>query len=205
MKRFYQIVITLLLYNAIGCTMGSNPPSSTANNAIPAKNHKVIRLQQLDTAGQLKQARLFLMKLKTAIVKNDQPKLLDMIHFPLQTQLMWMNGEQPNDKNDGLLRKDEFPKYYRKHFFDKEQRGVLGSELGDEVYPINLQSDQASNYYQRLSEGTDPGTLLFSYYLQWERPDGRGDHWFGLVVGQIKGEFKLLSYYSKWPVKDEFR
>lgn len=203
MKRFYQILTPLLLCYAVGCTMGSNSPSSPANDAIPVKKPKVVRLQQLDTAGQLKQARFFLMKLKTAIVKNDQPKLLDMIHFPLQTQLMWMNGEQPNDEKGGLLGKEEFPKYYRKNFFDKEQRRVLGYELGDDdVYPINLQHDQASSYYQQLSEGTDPGTLLFSYYLQWEQPDGRGDYWFGLVVGQIKGEFKLLSYYSKWPVKD---
>lgn len=202
MKRCCQIVILLLLCDAIGCTMGNTPPSSPINHAIPRKKPKVIRLQQLDTAGQLKQAREFLMKLKTAIVKNEESKLLDMIHFPLQTQLMWMNGEQPMNEKSGLLGKEEFPKYYRKNFFDKEQRRVLGYELGEDVYPINLQSDQASNYYQQLSEGTDPGTLLFSYYLQWERPDGRGDYWFGLVVGQIKGQFKLLSYYSKWPVKD---
>lgn len=159
-------------------------------------------MQQLDTAMQLKQARVFLIKLKTAIVMNDQLKLLNLIHFPLQTQLMWMNDAEAIDEKSGLLRKEEFPKYYRKSFFDKEQRRILGYELGDEVYPVNLQNNQASNYYQRLSQETDPGTLLFNYYLQWERPDGRGDYWFGLVAGQIKGEFKLLSYYSKWPVKD---
>lgn len=200
MERLCQIGILLLLCYAMGCTRGGNP-QLPVKKLISEEKSKAAPLQQLDTAGQLKQARTFLMKLKTAIVNNDQPRLLNMIHFPMQTQLMWMNESQAIDEKVGLLSKEEFPKYYRKSFFDKEQRRVLGYEQGDEVYPINLQSDQASNYYQRLSEGTDPGTLLFNYYLQWGRPDGRGDYWFGLVVGQIKGEFKLLSYYSKWPVK----
>lgn len=201
MEGIYQIVILLLLCCAVGCTRGpdSQLPVKDLNSG---KKAKVIPLQQLDTAGQLKQARIFLMKLKTAIVNNDQPRLLNMIHFPMQTQMMWLNESQAIDEKGGLLSRDEFPEYYRKNFFDKEQRRVLGYEQGDDVYPVNLQSDQSSNYYQRLSRGTDPGTLLFNYYLQWERPDGRGDYWFGLVVGQIKGEFKLLSYYSKWPVKD---
>lgn len=208
MKRFYQILILLLWCGAMGCTMGSNPPAASIPDAISktrSNKPKAAQPQQLDTAVQLKQARSFFLRLKTAIVKNDQPKLLNMIHFPLQTQLMWMNAEQPIDEKSGWLSKEEFPTYYRKHFFDKEQRRVLSYELGDDIYPINLQNDQASNYYQQFSQGTDPGALLFNYYLQWERPDGNGDHWFGLVAGKIRGEFKLLGYYSKWPVKDEVK
>ncbi|AOM78091.1 hypothetical protein [Pedobacter steynii] len=190
MNRFYFFMIFVFFCLWTACNRPGN------------KEHS--KTEQTDTAAQLKEVKSLLVRFKTAIIKNDKPKLLNMIHFPMQTQMMWMNDElnaKEPDRKNGLINKEELLKYCGKELFDKEQQRVLAYELGDDVSVINLQTDQASNYYKSLASQTDPGTLLFNYYLQWERPDGKGDYWFGLVVGKVKGEFKLLSYYSKWPVK----
>lgn len=211
MKRFDLFLILLLLCFSMACNRGGgsidvvqHQDTIAPNPGTQAQNLNTIA-QQPDTAAQLKEVKTFLIKLKTAIATNDKPALLNRIHFPMQTQLMWRNDEQSAqeiDPKNGLITKEEFLKYNGKELFDKEQQRVLGYELGDDVSAINLQTDQASNYYKSLISETDPGTTLFNYYLQWERPDGRGDYWFGLVIGKIKGEFKVLSYYSKWPLKD---
>lgn len=203
-KKYFAFVVIWACFLVVGCSSGDKSIKDTDHNKNAADTVTKLDLPA-DTLQELRQLKVFLLKFKAAIAQNDPAIVSKMIFFPMQTQPIWSDEdlkERQIGVKDGLIDQKDFLGYYGKELFDLEQRRILKYELQeDDLHAINLKEDEFSNYYHILSQETDSGIPLFTYYLQWAKPDGRGDYWFGLVIGKVKGEFKVLSYYSLWPVK----
>ncbi|WP_346319455.1 hypothetical protein [Chitinophaga sp. YIM B06452] len=144
----------------------------------------------------------FLNEFKAAVVQKDVVKVQSMISFPLPTA--------PKPSDDGLtlehdssstdkIKQPEFMEHYGAIFTSDILRLLPMASLDN----IEVIDDNADDYYRRLQSRTDSGKVIYEVYIQYPEKNETADSFFGLVFGQVEGEFKMISYYAKWPVVSE--
>lgn len=142
-----------------------------------------------------------LVQLETAVRNRDSAAIRGLLHFPLLTAPQWTNEDlktQKIDPKEGWIDAAEFPRYYPDIFHADVNRLLPGTK---EANLSVIARDTREDYYRRLMKLSDPGAPLYEVYFQY--PEGRsgGDSYFGFVFGRVSGQYKVISYYGKWPVK----
>lgn len=144
----------------------------------------------------------FFTKFVRAVRRNNEQELATLIHFPLQTaSVRTLTGLEYErvDTTEDLIQREEFHKYYPNIFYPelrKQFRTVNSDDLSE------LEGVDGEGYYRILHRITNKGTPMFELYAQWTYTNtGLAGSYFGFVFGKVNNEYKMLSYYGKFPAK----
>jgi uncharacterized protein YxeA len=160
-----------------------------AKTSIPAKNNDE------------QQFRAFLKKFKTAVKEGDKTQLKTMFYFPLQTLPQWTAEDLKAttvNPGEGLVSVAEYPKY-EGTIFSKDALRLIPQSREDDLSEID--NTTTENYYNTLKKATDKGSALYELQQQYEQKNGKETS-YGFVFGKIKGQYKVISYFCPWPLKD---
>lgn len=133
--------------------------------------------------------------LQSAIRAKNFVKAGTYLHYPFFTAKEDLgNGKElPTDAID----KKEFDSY-KNDIFHKDVCRIL-PKLG--LKAVSEITNSQNSYYAVLRKHTDPGTKLYELYSQYADETGASESYFGFVFGKIKGRYKILAYYGKWPLR----
>jgi hypothetical protein len=190
-RIFAYITLWLLLCSC-------RPKPGVAQNGLAVPSDAVFSVSAPPQSGKDEERFLkFFAGFRDAVKQMDTAKLVKMIHFPLQTGIRWEDNDRPADITEGRLRWDEFPAYYTQ-LFNKDVVRIV-SKSGDR--DIESITDTPGDYYRTVKEGTDKGAMVYELYRQFSLAGSAGESYFGFVFGRVKGQYKVIAYYGKWPVK----
>ena len=147
------------------------------------------------------QFRAFLNKFKAAVKNGDKTQLRTMLYFPLQTLPQWTAEDMKAttiNPAEGLVSVTEYPKYEEIIFSKDALRLIPQSGEGD---LSEIDRATTENYYNTLKKATDKGSTLYELQQQYEQKNGKETS-YGFVFGKIKGQYKVISYFCPWPLKD---
>ncbi|MRG45528.1 hypothetical protein GFS24_10405 [Chitinophaga sp. SYP-B3965] len=128
---------------------------------------------------------------KTAVEQNDEEQVKSKVNFPLPTS--------KDDVKGGELSARDFHSGYN-HIFNADVRRLLPKAGDDNIAEVDTNNQEA--YYQQLRQMADKDSKLFEVYTQFPEKNTNAESYFGFVFGKVKGEYKAVGYYSKWPVKN---
>lgn len=121
---------------------------------------------------------------KTAVEQNSEEQLKGLIHFPLQTS--------KEDLKAGGLSDADFHSRY-KDIFTADVRNLVPKAGEGNVKEVDENNQEA--YYTQLRRITDTGSALFEV----KNDDVKNE--FAFVFGRVQGTYKVIGFYSKWPVR----
>lgn len=117
-----------------------------------------------------------------------------IVHFPFYTaKASLADSMLPTD----AITAEAFKKYYPEIFTADVLRLMPAYPLAD-LTEIDVKTKDP--YYRELLKITDPGMPLYEAYRQFPESGTAAESYFGFVFGKIKGDYKLVAYYGKWPV-----
>ncbi|WP_291911106.1 hypothetical protein [Chitinophaga sp. CB10] len=154
-----------------------------------------------DTTQDEQLFRKALAAFQQAVKKNDREQVKKCIRFPLQTALQWSNEDLKGmqiDKTAGRVGFNEFNDYYSDIFHAAVRR--LLPAAGEEALQ-EIDDRMNEDYYNTLRQGTDKGSKLYEVYEQYPEKNGHAESFFAFVFARCAGEYKVVAYYGKWPVK----
>ncbi|WP_158825818.1 hypothetical protein [Mucilaginibacter lacusdianchii] len=197
-KFIYILFSVLLLQPVYGC---SSKPSASGKQLSESKAAQTqIGAQPNSTSSDEQLFRSFLKSFKQAVKQNNKAQLLLMFHYPVQTSPQWSNEDLQNstiDYKQGLISQQELPQYFD-DIFSKDAQKLIPLSKEDDLSEIDQTSTE--NYYKLLAQVTDKASTLYELQKQYEQDNGKETS-FGFVFGKVKGVYKILSYYSPWPLK----
>lgn len=133
---------------------------------------------------------------KSAIKKGDQVRLEQMLNYPFYTNRA--DGNNGDFYPSESISKTEF-KAYSTELFHADVRRLFPQLHANELSEID--SKTKDTYYLALQKICDPGSKLYEAYLQYGLSNGISESYFAFVFGRIKGNYRVIAYYGKWPVK----
>lgn len=145
--------------------------------------------------------RRTLSRLETAVRQGDTGTIRNLVRFPFLTAPQWTNEdlkEHAANPAKGWVDAQEFGRYYADIFHADVDRLLPGAK---ESNLSVIAKDTKEDYYRRLMARSDAGTPLYEVYFQYPEARSGGDSYFGFVFGRVSGQYKVISYYGKWPVK----
>ncbi|WP_345954277.1 hypothetical protein [Mucilaginibacter sp. PAMB04168] len=198
-KKYILLWSTLTLYVLTGCKPAPGQRNEP-KQSVTAKVNVAAQSQQpvIDSDEQL--FRQFLAQFKFAVKQKDKAALSNMLYYPLQTSPQWSNTDlqsSTGNYQDGLLSKKELP-LYMADIFSGDVTRLVPASTEDDLSVIDAHSNE--DYYLRLRQVTDKGTSLYELQKQYVQDNGKETS-FGFVFGKVKGTYKILSYYTPWPLK----
>ena len=135
--------------------------------------------------------------------QNSERQLSGMLYFPFQTSPKWENEDVQGSseyRNINLVHGNEFHKSYKNIFYDDVRRVLPLAK--DEDF-TEYKDDNGEDYYKTLRLLTDKGSVMYDFYAQFALPKQKEkEGFFGFVFGKIHGEYKALSFYSRFPAID---
>lgn len=131
---------------------------------------------------------------QAAVQKKAYGSIRTMLHYPFYTR----NEEAGDGKNypSEPIAEQEFAQY-RDNLFHADVIRLLPGTSGEEL----SQADTNDSYYLALRKLCDPDSKIYEAYLQYALNNGASESYFAFVFGKIKGSYKVIAYYAKWPVK----
>lgn len=136
-----------------------------------------------------------------AVKGNNEELVKKFIHFPLQTGKQWTNEDLRSaqiDKSAGNITASEFKEYY-KNIIHAAVIRQLPRAAEDDLHEIDEKMNE--DYYKTLQQGTDKDSKLYEVYQQYPEKNGSAESFYAFVFGRVEGEYKVVGYYAKWPVK----
>lgn len=130
-----------------------------------------------------------------AVKANNVGQISTMSKFPLPTNVSSQDLE--NGLPTDLISKQELKKYYAQIFHAKVVRLIPRSKYED----ISEVSSSNGRYYAVLQKVTDKGSKMYELYIQYPEDQSQAESYFSFVFGQVSGQYKVIGYYAKWPVK----
>ncbi|MBS7566734.1 hypothetical protein KHS38_20180 [Mucilaginibacter sp. Bleaf8] len=197
-QYIYMICAALLLQPVYGCNNKRGAQNTTSNK--PETTSVQTQTQVKPALSDEQQFRQFLKAFKLAVKQKNKAQLLQMFNDPVQTGPQWSNEDLQSssvDHREDLVSRQELPQYFDDIFTKDAQRLIPGS-VEDELSEIDKHTTE--NYYQLLSQTADKGSTLYELQIQFVQDNGKETS-FGFVFGKIKGTYRILSYYSPWPLK----
>lgn len=164
---------------------------SISSNAQRKVNSNAQRKDRNDESAFL----AFFGTFRKAVGRNAQKELPGMLNYPFYTNKDELsNGKYaPSDP----LSAAQYSKY-RKALFHADVIRFLPGVTGDELGEIDLKTDDS--YYLALQKLCDPKSKLYEAYLQYPSKGSFAESYFAFVFGKVKGKYKAIAYYAKWPV-----
>ncbi|WP_343302940.1 hypothetical protein AAHN97_15425 [Chitinophaga niabensis] len=199
MKNHYKyILLCSLCFSTLAC---NSKTKSQARAAVPAAD-SIAQIPAADADKDEKQFHTFFDAFRQAVKQNSKAGLENMLHFPLQTSPKWADEDLKNmdvDKNAGKVSRQEFNQYY-KNIFTADVQRMLPKAVEEHLSEIG--ESNSEDYYRTLRQDIDPHTKMYEVYMQFPEPNTNAETYFAFVCGKVKGKYKIISYYAKWPVKD---
>ncbi|MBB6111773.1 hypothetical protein HDF23_004545 [Mucilaginibacter lappiensis] len=198
-------VLTCQLIMLACATMGCK-----GNTPVQIKDSTALNKPQADRAVKTsvptksndeQQFRAFLKKFKASVKNVDKEQLKNMFYFPLQTQPQWTAEDMKAttiNPAEGLVSVAEYPKY-EGTIFSKDALRLIPQSREDDLSEID--NTTTENYYITLKKATDKGSTLYELQQQYEQKNGKETS-YGFVFGRVKGQYKVISYFCPWPLKD---
>lgn len=147
------------------------------------------------------QFRSFFAVFQKAVQRNNPAQLAAMLYFPLQTAQQWTNQDLKDmhiDKEAGKVSKQEFNSY-KGNIFNQDVLRLLPKAREEQLSEIDASSPE--DYYKVLRKCTDKASKMYEVYMQYPETEGNAENYFAFVFGRVKGQYKVIGYYAKWPVK----
>ncbi|MFB6456730.1 hypothetical protein ACE38W_15770 [Chitinophaga sp. Hz27] len=197
------MVLALCILSACG-----NHPTETKQQlpgtSLPAQPDSITPKEKsnTDTSTDEKQFRIVLKEFQQAVKTNNPDTIRKYLRFPLQTAMQWTNDDVKAgivDKPGGLVSLQEFKQYYPS-IFHQDVRHLIPNAGEDNLQEID--QDTPEDYYKTLRRVTDKNSHLYEVYEQYPEKNNHAETFFAFVFGKIDGEYKVIAYYAKWPVKD---
>lgn len=194
-SKRYAMIYQSLLFTCIclGVLACINPGSKqTSTSSIPATEDTLAQMPgsgsktAVSTDEQLFKTAFG--SFKTAVEQNNEDQLKGMVNFPLQTS-----------KEEGTLTQADFHTHYNT-VFNADVRRLLPKAGEDNIAVVDTANME--NYYRNLRKVTDKDGKLFEVYTQFPEKSTNAENYFAFVFGKVKGEYKAVGYYSKWPVNN---
>ena len=132
---------------------------------------------------------------QSAVLHRNPVKAANMMNFPLFTSKTdFGSGEEmPAD----AISLKEF-EVYKNDIFNAEVSRILPKMRDDAVSEIDGNED---SYYAELKKRVDARSKMYECYVQYPKKDGKGENYFAFIFGKIKNHYKVIAYYSKWPLR----
>lgn len=144
--------------------------------------------------------RKFLVLFKLAVKPKNLAQLANMFNYPVQTLPQWNNEDLRNtniNRADGLMDRAELQKHLDV-IFSKDAIELIPRSTDENLAEIDKTTPE--DYYKRLKKLTDKGSTLYELNIHYTQDNGKEAE-FGFVFGRVAGNYKILSYYSSWPLK----
>ncbi|PTQ98179.1 hypothetical protein C8P68_103339 [Mucilaginibacter yixingensis] len=144
--------------------------------------------------------RKFLVVFKNTVKQRNLTQLAGMFNYPVQTLPQWNNEDLRNtniNRADGLMDRPELQKHIDV-IFSKDAVELIPRSTDENLSQIDKTTPE--DYYKRLRQATDKGSTLYELNMHYTQDNGKETE-FGFVFGRVAGNYKILSYYSAWPLK----
>ncbi|MGF7073781.1 hypothetical protein [Mucilaginibacter sp. 3215] len=202
MKRIVKHMVLLLLAtglagSAVGCSGNPKAPVADTVKTIAKSASRTVHKSAL-TDEQL--FRACLKQFKAAALQKNKKQLAAMFYFPLQTAPQWSNEDLRSttvNPAEGLVSGAEYPQY-EPTILSADALRLIPKSTEDDLSEIDAATDE--NYYKVIAKVTDKGSKLYELQQQYEQKNGKETS-YGFVFGKVNGQYKIISYYSPWPVK----
>jgi len=173
--------------------------------AYSYKKNDQTRGTKTDAIASVKQGdellfRKCLVMFKAAVKQKNLAQLSNMFNYPVQTLPQWNNEDLRNatiSRTDGLMDRNELQKHFDA-IFSKDAVELIPRSTDENLSEIDKTTPE--DYYKRLSKIADKGSLLYELNIHYTQDNGKETE-FGFVFGRVAGNYKILSYYSTWPLK----
>lgn len=132
---------------------------------------------------------------KTAVKKQNFTEVMSLLHFPFFTS-KFDNGDGRDLPVDAIS-KAEFITY-KTDIFYKDVLRILPKLDKNSVSEV---TGNKEIYYTTLYKTVDPGSKLYEMYVEYREQARDSESYFAFLFGRIKGQYKVIASYSKWPVK----
>jgi len=187
----------------MGCKGNTPVQNSSITDSAANGQHadKIVKTSISAKNNDEQQFREFLKKFKVAVKKGDKIQLKTMFYFPLQTLPQWTAEDLKAttvNPAEGLVSITEYPKY-EGTIFSKDALRLIPQSREEDLSEIDNATTE--NYYNTLKKATDKGSILYELQQQYEQKNGKETS-YGFVFGKIKGQYKVISYFCPWPLKD---
>ena len=195
--------LILLACTTMGCKGNTPAQSQIADSTVANAQQadKIVKTSIPAKNNDEQQFREFLKKFKAVVKKGDKTQLKAMFYFPLQTLPQWTAEDLKAttvNPAEGLVSVTEYPKY-EGTIFSKNALRLIPQSREDDLSEIDNATTE--NYYNTLKKATDKGSTLYELQQQYEQKNGKETS-YGFVFGKIKGQYKVISYFCPWPLKD---
>jgi hypothetical protein len=139
--------------------------------------------------------RLMLKNFQSAVLHNNLAKAGSVLHFPFFTAKadQGFGKDLPVD----AIGEQEFD-VYKKDIFNQDVHRIL-PKLGKES--ISELTGTEDSYYKALRKAMDQGSRMYELYAQYPAKQAGSESYFAFIFGKIKGRYKVVAYYSKWPLR----
>lgn len=185
------VVLWMLTLLGSGCTTNAvkNEKSDTTKSISKEKPITTFVNDEEDFTA-------FFEHFKQQVRDNQAAQLPGLLNFPFYTgnEETETSMGKPSDK----IEQSTFGQY-RTAIFNADVLRLIPEFPADSLVEINKHPDEL--YYQTLQKVTDPGSTLYEAYLQYQETGTQAESFFGFVFGRVKGNYKAIAYYGKWPVK----
>ena len=141
------------------------------------------------------QFRLQVKKLQTLLKVRNFKEIALMMHFPFYTAKA--EGDDGNEYPTDPISAKEYPAY-RLGVFHTDVIRLLPKISEAQLSEIEGTTDP---YFAELRKLTDRGSKMYELYIQYPESGTREESYFSFTFGKIKGSYKLIAYYGKWPVR----
>jgi hypothetical protein len=91
----------------------------------------------------------------------------------------------------------EFDQYYKDIFHADVIRLAPNFKLKS-LMEINSAGKKAYKVKDGLA---DKGSKIYELYIQYPENGTAAESFFSFIFAKIKGQYKVIGYYSKWPIK----
>lgn len=193
--KIARIIFSLAILNVIICC---TPGSGKGQKVITGKKEIKINQQVTSTSVRTNEQefRKLFKTLTESLKRKDHSHIESLINFPFYTSRAEANNGSGVATDP--INKTEFPKY-KSAIFNADVLQILPACKEDNLSEIDAKTDEV--YYKSLKKLTDSGSKMYEAYMQYPESGTQAESYFGFVFGKVKGEFKILATYSKWPVK----
>ena len=188
-----RIVVALLMLTLLysGCTTNAVKNEKSDITAVVPKEKPAAAF-----INDEEDFTAFFEHFKQQVKNNQAAQLPGLLNFPFYTGNE--ETETSMGKPAGEIEQSAFGQY-RSAVFNADVLRLIPEFPADSLVEINKHPDEL--YYQTLQKVTDPGSTLYEAYLQYQETGTQAESFFGFVFGRVKGNYKAIAYYGKWPVK----
>jgi len=190
MRYIYNIFLAItILVSTVSC-QGSATESKRGDDSAPPS------LASKPAANDEQEFRSVLSQLRTVLKKKNLTKASELMNFPF-----FSSRASLNDKSGPAIDPisiGEYPEYIN-DIFNTDVVRLLPSYSEEQLSEIDLKTDDP--YYSSLAKLTDSGSHLYEVYFQYPESGTNAESFFGFVFGKVKGKYKAVGMYGKWPIK----